>query len=75
MQSTTIVVIVAILALSTLACGVVGGVRGSGNVVTETRKASNFTGVKLASFGNLHSVQPGTTGKVQDSGAGSQIQL
>lgn len=56
MSSIIIIGIVTVLTLSALACGVVGvgGVRGSGNVVTETRAVRDFTGVKLASFGNLH---------------------
>ena len=54
MQNPTIIIVITILALTTLACGTVGGVRGSGNVVTETRAVRDFTGVELASFGNLH---------------------
>jgi hypothetical protein len=52
---------VSILALSILACQVGGidlgsatGVRGSGNVVEETRTVSDISGVELATLGTLH---------------------
>jgi hypothetical protein len=54
-----IVVALAVLALSTLGCGCCGtwtgfrGVRISGPVVEEVREVSGFTGVELATSGNL----------------------
>ncbi len=54
------VLIVSVMALSILACqvgGIVPGagkmIRGSGNVVEETRAVSGVTGVELATLGNL----------------------
>ncbi|MCP4541983.1 MAG: DUF2807 domain-containing protein [Chloroflexi bacterium] len=50
-------VLVSVMFLSTLACQVSGvgftGVRGSGNVVEETRDVNGFTGVALAGSGEL----------------------
>ena len=54
-----ILVALAVLALSSLGCGCgglwtgCGAVRGSGPVVEETRDVSDFTGVELATAGNL----------------------
>jgi hypothetical protein len=48
-----------------IGCGVYGGlttVRGSGNVITETRNVSGFNGVELTGFGNLKITQGETEG-------------
>ncbi|HUV29298.1 MAG: head GIN domain-containing protein [Anaerolineales bacterium] len=58
----TLTLLVAVLALATMACelsgilvenNVVSGERGSGNVVEETRPISGVTGVDLATIGNV----------------------
>ncbi len=55
----TIILVVALLALTTLACRAFFGnfglrnVRGSGNLVTETRPVEDFTKVEFAALGNL----------------------
>lgn len=58
----TFTILVAVLALTTLACELSGILvedtigtveRGSGNVVTETRPVSDVTGVDLATFGTV----------------------
>ncbi len=50
------VVIMSVMVLSTLACQVGGftRIRGSGNVVEETREVSDITGVELATSGTLY---------------------
>jgi hypothetical protein len=60
-QPIRFIVVVSVMILSMLACQVVsiapaggGTVRGSGNVVEETRAVSGFTGVELATVGTLH---------------------
>ena len=60
-QHIRFIVVASVAVLSMLACQVVsiapaGGtiVRGSGNVVEETRAVSGFTGVELATIGTLH---------------------
>lgn len=60
-QRIQIVLMVSMIALSILACQVGGidlgygeTIRGSGNVVEETRTVSDFTGVDLATLGTLH---------------------
>ena len=54
-QQGIIVLVVLALALSGLACSFSGftTVRGSGHVVAENRAVSGFTGVNLATWGNL----------------------
>jgi hypothetical protein len=54
-QQGLIVLVVLALALSSLACSFSGfaTVRGSGHVVEENRAVSGFTGVNLATLGNL----------------------
>jgi len=54
-QQGIIVLVVLALALSSLACSFSGFamVRGSGHVVAENRAVSGFTGVNLATLGNL----------------------
>ena len=54
-QQGLIVLVVLALALSSLACsfGEFAVVRGSGHVVEESRAVSGFTGVNLATLGNL----------------------
>jgi len=58
----TLTILVAVLALATMACELSGilvennaitGERGSGNVVEETRPISGVTGVELATIGNV----------------------
>ncbi len=47
------VLLAGLVALSVSGCLVVRTVRGSGDLVEETRQVSDFTGVELASLGNL----------------------
>jgi hypothetical protein len=56
-KGTPLILAILILLISSLACQAVTGlaprsVRGSGNVVTEDRNVSGFTGIDLASIGN-----------------------
>lgn len=55
-QGIIVLLTVATLACGCLACPVLGltGVRGSGHVVEEEREVSGFSGVELATPGNLH---------------------
>ena len=57
-RALTMLLAAAVLTASSLACGVngsveFGGVRGSGRLVEEVRQVSDFTGVELATFGDL----------------------
>ena len=59
MNKTRLTILLAIFILTSLACGLADGlgdattVRGSGNVVEETREVSGVTGVNLATIGDL----------------------
>ena len=57
-QGAILMVVVALLGCSCLACPVSWmdqqGIPGSGRVVEETRQVSGFTGIELATFGDLH---------------------
>jgi hypothetical protein len=60
-QHARFALLVSVMALSILACQVVGlpsapgkTIRGSGDVVEETREVSGFTAIELATLGTLH---------------------
>lgn len=56
MKQQRYIVLAAVLLVGTLACSVggLGTIRGSGSVIQEERPISHFSGVTLATFGNLY---------------------
>ena len=59
-NTTIIAALLLFITLSSSGCMYMGGIKGNGNVVKETREVSSFDGIKVGGAFNVYLSQSGT---------------